>query len=86
MSMKTMIAAAAALAMLGGPSVAAPYGHAHPKAQARRHVAGPVMGQSAHGAAFDHGTRAAFGRGDDFEGWPTDYLTNRFGDHQAQGR
>ncbi len=24
--------------------------------------------------------------GGGFEGWPTDYLMNRFGDHQAQGR
>ncbi len=24
--------------------------------------------------------------GSGFEGWPTDYLMNRFGDHQAQGR
>jgi len=36
--------------------------------------------------ARDSGARASVARGDDFEGWPTSYLVNRFGDHQAQGR
>jgi hypothetical protein len=35
---------------------------------------------------IDSGARASVSHGDDFAGWPTDYLVNRFGDHQAQGR
>jgi hypothetical protein len=35
---------------------------------------------------IDAGVRASSGGGDDFKGWPTGYLVNRFGDHQAQGR
>jgi hypothetical protein len=36
--------------------------------------------------ARDSDARASVSRDDDFAGWPTDYLVNRFGDHQAQGR
>ena len=36
--------------------------------------------------AIDAGARASAVGGNDFEGWPTGYLVNRFGDHQAQGR
>ena len=86
MSMKTMIAAAAALVMLGCPSLAATYGHTHSRAHAHRHVPGMAAHASAYGAGFDTGARAAFGRSYDFEAWPTDYLTNRFGDRQLQGR
>ena len=42
-----------------------------------------------HGAAppaVDPGARASVGDHGDFEGWPTGYLIDRFGDHQAQGR
>jgi hypothetical protein len=35
-------------------------------------------------AAIDPAARAS--ASDGFEGWPTSYLVNRFGDHQAQGR
>jgi hypothetical protein len=35
---------------------------------------------------IDPGARASVRGGSGFEGWPTDYLMNRFGDHQAQGR
>ena len=89
MSMKMMFTAAlgaAVLSMLGAPSFAAAYGHGHAKAHARRHVERMVVRSSAYGAGFDNSARAAFGRSYDFEGWPTDYLINRFGDHQAQGR
>jgi hypothetical protein len=36
--------------------------------------------------AINSDARASVAHGDDFEGWPTGYLVNRFGDHQAQGR
>jgi hypothetical protein len=36
--------------------------------------------------SIDPRARASAGGRDGFGGWPTDYLTNRFGDHQAQGR
>lgn len=35
-------------------------------------------------STFEPGARAS--AADGFEGWPTGYLINRFGDHQAQGR
>lgn len=36
---------------------------------------------------FNAGAHASVrGGADSFQGWPTDYLINRFGDHQAQGR
>jgi hypothetical protein len=37
-------------------------------------------------AAIDAGARASSGSSDDLKGYPTGYLVNRFGDHQAQGR
>ena len=89
MSMKIVFAAAtgaAVLAMLGGPSFAAVHGHGHARAQAHHHAEKMVVRSSVYGAGFDSSARAAFGRSYDFERWPTDYLTNRFGDHQAQGR
>jgi hypothetical protein len=52
-------------------------------------IAGPALAGSkvtksmdAYASSVDVGARAA---GNGFEGWPTDYLVNRFGDHQAQG-
>ena len=36
--------------------------------------------------AHDSDARANAAGGYDFGGWPTSYLVNRFGDHQAQGR
>jgi hypothetical protein len=83
MSMKLVITTAAILAALAGPALAeesAPRHHAHHRAHAS------VERSSAIGAGFDDSARAAYGRSYDFEGWPTDYLVNRFGDRQAQGR
>jgi hypothetical protein len=66
MSMKLMIATAAALAVLAGPALAA--NHAVPK--------GAYAQAPGSGASFSQG----------FEDWPSDYLINRFGDRQMQGR
>jgi len=82
MSMKLVIAAAAMLAALAGPALA--QDHA-PKHHAARHARATAVRSSAIGAGFDDSARAAYGRSYDFEGWPTDYLVNRFGDHQARG-
>jgi len=83
MSMKLVITTAAMLAALAGPALA--------QDNARRHHAGNhartiVARPSAIGAGFDASARAAYGRSYDFEGWPTDYLSNRFGGFQTQGR
>jgi len=89
MSMKIVLVAAAgaaALAMLGGPSFAAAYGHRHARAHAHHPMEKMAVRPDAYGAGFDNSARAAFGRSYDFEGWPTDYLNNRLGDHNAQGR
>ncbi|HUI98111.1 MAG TPA: hypothetical protein VLX44_20305 [Xanthobacteraceae bacterium] len=89
MSMKIVLSAAAGpavLTMLAAPSFATTYGHRHAKAHVHRHMERMVVRSSAYGSGFDNSARAAFGRSYDFEGWPTDYLINRFGDHQAQGR
>ncbi len=86
MSMKIVFTAAAALVVLGGPGFAATGGQGHSKARAGHHAERTVARSSAYGAGFGNGARAAVGRSYVFEGWPTDYLTNRFGDHQEQGR
>ena len=36
--------------------------------------------------AIDAGARASASLDNGFKGWPTGYLVNRLGDHQAQGR
>ena len=83
MSMKIVITTAAVLAALAGPALARDYTHKH---HAARHVRATAARTNAIGAGFDQGARAAYGRSYDFEAWPTDYLSNRFGDFQMQGR
>jgi hypothetical protein len=83
MSMKLVITTAAMLAALAGPALAQDDA---PKHHVPRHARTTVVRSSAIGAGFDDSARAAYGRSYDFEGWPTDYLSNRFGDRQAQGR
>ncbi len=83
MSMKLAITSAAMLAALAAPALAQDDA---PKHHAARHARTTVVRSSETGARFDESARAAYGRSYDFEGWPTDYLTNRFGDRQLQGR
>ena len=83
MSMKLVITTAAMVAALAGPALAQDDA---PKHHALRHARATVARSSALGAGFDDSARAAYGRSYDFEGWPTDYLVERFGDRQAQGR
>jgi hypothetical protein len=84
MSMKIVITTAAVLAALAGQALAQDFSHATESFAVRpaQRAAAP---KSVLGAGFDNSARAAYGRSYDFEGWPTDYLTNRFGDRQAQG-
>ena len=80
MSMKLLIATAAALAVLAGPALAR--GHAIPKGA---HAQAPGAD-----ASIINGSRGApeqiSGVQPGFAGWPTDYVINRFGDRQLQGR
>ncbi len=82
MSMKLAITTAAMLAALAGPALAQDQ-HRH---HAGNHARTTVARSNAIGAGFDASARAAYGRSYDFEGWPTDYLSNRFGGFQTQGR
>ena len=85
MSMKLVITTAAILATLAGPVLANGYGGAHAKSCAGHDVHKRPVAASVYGAGLA-GARASYGRGYDFEGWPTDYLESRFGDRQMQGR
>jgi hypothetical protein len=76
MSIKSAITTAAVLAVLAAPALAGDYGRASQKAYGYN---APKM------MDVYSGTRASYGRSD-FAGWPTDYLVNRFGDFQMQGR
>jgi hypothetical protein len=74
-----LITAAATLAILAGPALAR--GHAIPKdAHAQTPGADASIINGSRGAPEQIGTRQGF------EGWPSDYVTNRFGDRQLQGR
>jgi hypothetical protein len=57
-------------------------GRARPKANSGSNSPNPA---TAIGVT-DARVRASAARGNDFDGWPTGYLVNRFGDRQAQGR
>jgi hypothetical protein len=84
-SMSTKIAiAAAVLATLAGPALANNVGHSH-GARIARPTQAVAVPPGAFAAEFGN-ARAAVGGGSSFESFPTDYLTNRFGDRQLQGR
>jgi hypothetical protein len=73
---------ARARAILGAAGVAVDASRANPRTNADRKTLTMKMPIG----AIDSGAHASVAPGNDFEGWPTDYLVNRFGDHQAQGR
>ena len=80
MSIKFIVTTAAALAVLAGPALAG--SHALPK---------PAYAQAPGAdASIINGSRGApeqiSGARPSFAGYPTDYVTNRFGDRQLQGR
>jgi hypothetical protein len=73
MTMRLMVTAVLIVAGACGPALAGERGAAkrsYHYAQAYGAVSAPVSFAGARG----------------FAGWPTDYLTNRFGDRQQQGR
>jgi hypothetical protein len=89
MSMKLAAAAAMALTVLAGPVLAGEYHHVVHKSRISRTAPRAVLslgtdGGQVNGRLADPVTVDAVGRG--FEGWPTDYLINRFGDRQMQGK
>ena len=81
MSIKFMITTAAALVVLAGPALAGTHG------SPKRAYYAQAPGTD---ASTINGSRGApeqiSGPRQGFEGWPTDYLVNRFGDRQMQGR
>jgi hypothetical protein len=81
MPMKLMITTASLLAVLAGPALAG--AHAAPKRGNYASAAG-TSGSDINGSRG--APERINGTNGDFERWPTDYLTNRLGDHQAQGR
>ena len=84
MSMKFAITIAATLAAVAGPALAGEYGRATAKTNGNARNVTKSIGAFASSVGSD--VRADGDRSYDFQGWPTDYLVNRFGDHQAQGR
>jgi hypothetical protein len=85
MSMKLVVTTAAVLAVLAGTALAGEYDNTHAKSRVGRDVQKTPVAASVYGAGLA-GARASYGRSYDFEGWPTDYLVERFGDRQMQGR
>jgi hypothetical protein len=83
MSMKLVIAATAVLAAFAVPALAHEAG---PKHQMHRQARASVAPSTTTVPVFDEGARAAYGANVDFTAWPTDFLANRFGDRQMQGR
>jgi hypothetical protein len=77
---------ARARVILAGAGIAG--GRSGAAAQARVTPVAPKVARSRGTAApaIDPGARASVGDRGSFEGWPTGYLIDRFGDHQAQGR
>jgi hypothetical protein len=83
MSTKFTVVAAAVLAIVAGQAVASPR---HPNQDNLRHSGrlAPQLGLPAN--AFDQDITATTPRGRGFGAFPTDYLINRYGDFQSQGR
>jgi hypothetical protein len=71
-----------ARAVLAGIGAGGEGGRATPKTTSARNAPSATKTIS----AIEAGARASSGSSDDLKGWPTGYLVNRFGDHQAQGR
>jgi hypothetical protein len=83
MSTKLAVVAAAILAVVAGQAVASPR---HPHQDNLRHNGrlAPQLGLPAN--AFDQDVTGTGPQGPGFGAFPTDYLINRFGDFQSQGR
>ena len=90
MSMKATIAIVALAAALAGPVLAAGGDGRHGAAKAAKtHAIQYVQRSPARASVedvFDADARGSYNAPPQFRGYPTDYLMNRFGDHQMQGR
>jgi hypothetical protein len=84
-SLKLSVTTAVILAVLAGPTLAGEYGRDATTSGARQ-TSKVVRSSGSYAMDPYGGARASYGRSYAFEGWPTDYLVNRFGDRQAQGR
>jgi hypothetical protein len=74
---------ATVLTVLAAPAFAGDRHTATLRQHSGRHVSQVTVPSGAYAAEFGS-ARAAGGRA--LDGFPTDYLTNRFGDRQLQGR
>jgi len=89
MSIKLTITAVALAAALAGPALAAGAGRHHAR---HGHEVRPIQyiarstARASVDRVFDADARGPFNSPPEFAGYPTDYLMNRFGDRQMQGR
>jgi len=88
MSMKRTITAAALVAALAVPVLAANDGqHGTSNAKARAiHYVQKSSARASVDSVFDADARGPYNSPPQFSAYPTDYLMNRFGDRQLQGR
>jgi len=73
-------------AALGAPAPAAAPTRTASRATDSGAAARRAQSNDAVARKIEPGARASSATGADFAGYPTSYLVNRFGDHQAQGR
>ncbi len=89
MSIKLTLTVAALAAALAGPALATGYGRHHAR---HAHASQPIQyiarstARASVDRVFDADARGPFNSPPEFAGYPTDYLMNRFGDRQMQGR
>jgi hypothetical protein len=85
MSMKLMITAAAVVVALADPALAGNHRDNDAHARAVRYLSHTTARASVE-RGLDAEPRGAFDSPPELAGYPTDYLMNRFGDRQMQGR
>jgi hypothetical protein len=83
MSMKITITAAALVAALAVPAMATDDGRAKTRAI---HYVQKSSARASVDSVFDADARGPYNSPPQFSAYPTDYLMNRFGDRQLQGR
>jgi hypothetical protein len=81
--MRITITAAALVAALAVPAMAANDGRAKTRAI---HYVQKSSARASVDSVFDADARGPYNAPPQFSGYPTDYLMNRFGDRQMQGR
>ena len=83
MSMKIIVTATALVAALAVPAMATNDGRAKTRAI---HYVQKSSARASVDSVFDADARGPYNSPPQFSGYPTDYLMNRFGDRQLQGR